>query len=212
MAEKDDSITEADEPTLRTRAPDAPAPSYPFVQARFYTRGPRATTLMLVVHTTESHEIKGSARNVAAYFRDPRGADGKPLPPDRGGSSQYVIDDQEVYQCVREEDSSWHAGPVNGYSIGIELVGAAGQTAAEWDDEYSRAVLARAAALAADICQRHGIPIRKLSPEEVAAKEPGICGHIDVTKGLKTGSHWDPGPAFPWGLFLAMIRAAAGLE
>ena len=69
-----------------------------------------------------------------------------------------------------------------------------------------------AAALVADICTRYEIPIRKLTLEQVAAREPGICGHIDVTKAFKTGTHWDPGPAFPWGLFIAMVRAAAGLE
>lgn len=216
MAEKDDSITE-DEPTLRSKVPQfVPPPNRyqdaaVFIQAKYWTPGPRRSTTLITIHTAECHEGKGAARAVANFFRDPHDAKG-PIPPQRGGSSHYVTDDVEVVQCVREEDLAWHAGPVNGDSIGIELAGAAGQSQVQWGDEYSTRTLANAAALVADLCQRYAIPIRKLSPDQVWAREAGICGHIDVTKGLRTGTHWDPGPNFPWQLFLGMVRAAAGLE
>lgn len=212
MAAKDDTITEEDEPTLRSKAPEIPPPAPAlFIQAKYWTRGPRAQTTTVTIHTAECHEGRGAARAVASFFRDPRDAKG-PIPPERGGSAHYVADNVEYVQCVREEDRAWHAGPVNAYAIGIELAGAAGQTAAEWDDDYSRHVLSVAAALVADICTRYEIPVRKLTIEQVAAREPGICGHVDVTKAFRSGTHWDPGPSFPWGLFIAMVRAAAGLE
>ncbi|MBI5022738.1 MAG: N-acetylmuramoyl-L-alanine amidase [Candidatus Magasanikbacteria bacterium] len=40
----------------------------------------------------------------------------------RGVSSHYSIDqDGKIYQLVGEEKRAWHAGPINAYSIGIDL-------------------------------------------------------------------------------------------
>lgn len=57
-------------------------------------------------------------------------------------------------------------------------------------------------------CLARGIPIRKLSPEEVAAGMAGVCGHVDWTfatrlQGDQDGTHTDPGPNFPWDVVMA---------
>ena len=198
MAEKDDTITE-DEPTLRSKAPKPEPFVRPFIQARHFSRGRAMGTRLIVVHTAECHEVKGAARNIATWFAGPQAPQ---------ASAHYCVDDREVVGCVLESDVAWHAGPVNPFSLGIELSGAAAQGPQEWGDEYSTRVLANAAALVAELCAIHDIPIRKLGPDQVKT-ESGICGHVDVTKGTRSGTHWDPGEFFPWTLFLDMIRAAS---
>lgn len=171
-----------------------------FIQAKNFTRAtkPRSITL-IVIHTAECGERPGAARSVAHYFA------GASAPQ---ASAHYCVDSLETVQCVRDEDVSWHAGPVNGISIGIEHAGRAGQTPAEWADDYSLATLERSAKLVASLCHRYSIPVVRLTAEDLAAgKRSGICGHVDVTKGLKSGTHWDPGPNFPWSTYLGMVAA-----
>ena len=78
-----------------------------------------------------------------------------------------------IVQCVREEDIAWHARGGNTNSIGIELAGFAGQRALGWSDAYSRAVVERAARLTADVCARHGIPLRRLRAADLVAGRRG---------------------------------------
>lgn len=171
-----------------------------FIQAKNFTRSTKPRTISLItIHTAENHERPGAARNVANYFA------GANAPQ---ASAHYTVDSLEVVQSVRDDDVAWHAGPVNGYSIGIEHAGRAGQTPAEWDDDYSRAMLERSARLVAALCHRYSIPVVRLTAEDLAAgRREGICGHVDVTRGLKHGTHWDPGPSYPWSTYLDMVRA-----
>jgi N-acetyl-anhydromuramyl-L-alanine amidase AmpD len=155
---------------------------------------------MLVIHTMEAAKTPSTARGCAAYF-----AKGT-----RRASAHYCVDSGQVYQSVRERDVAWHAPNANDRAIGIEHAGYARQTPAEWSDSYNDAMLRLSAKVAADICRRNGIPIVKLSPEDVAAKKPGIAGHVDVSKGTGvSGGHWDPGPNFPWDRYIALVREAA---
>lgn len=171
-----------------------------FIAAKNFTRAPKPRDItLIVIHTAECGERPGAARNVAAYFA------GASAPQ---ASAHYCVDSLETVQCVRDEDVAWHAGPVIGCSIGIEHAGRAAQLPEEWADEYSLATLARSAALVASLCYRYGIPVVRLTAEDLAAgKRSGITGHVDVTKGLKYGTHWDPGPSFPWFRFLALVEA-----
>ena len=170
------------------------------IQAKHFTvpRTPRKITL-IVIHAAECGERPGAARNVAAYFA------GASAPQ---ASAHYVVDSLDTVQCVQDACIAWHAGPVNDCSLGIEHAGAAGQTPAQWADEYSLAVLARSAALVAELCERYGVPVERLTADDLAAgKRLGICGHADVTTGLHYGTHWDPGPHFPWSMYLGLIEA-----
>lgn len=171
-----------------------------FIQAKNFTRAKAERTItLIVIHTAECGERPGAARNVARYFA---GADAPQA------SAHYCVDSLETVQCVRDEDVSWHAGPVNACSIGIEHAGRAEQLPEQWADEYSLAVLARSAALVASLCYRYGVPVVRLTADDLAAgRREGICGHVDVTRGLKYGTHWDPGPSFPWDRYLDLVRA-----
>lgn len=172
------------------------------VQARYFSPSSRKEIDLVVIHTAEAHERPQTAENVAAFFAGAHSS---------RASAHYTVDSDSVVQSVQEKDVAWHAGPANGYSIGIEHAGFAKQSAAEWGDEYSQAMLARSAELVADICRRYDIPVRKVSAEDLKAggeRRRGICGHIDVTNGLTGGKgHWDPGPNFPWSDYLARVQA-----
>lgn len=166
--------------------------------ARNYTRGRSGPVLAIVIHTAECGETDSAAENVAAYFAGPNAPK---------ASAHYCIDNDSVVASVPEADTAWHAGPVNGWTIGIELAGRAGQGEAGWADVYSMAVLDRAARAVAGICRRHDIPIERPRVEDIPNKAPGIFGHHDVTLAYgHKGGHYDPGPSFPWQTFLEMVR------
>lgn len=107
-------------------------------------------------------------------------------------SAHFLIRrDGELVQFVACARRAWHAGEsawrgvarCNDFSIGIELEGAD-------DSPYATAQYARLAALARALRQRY--PIRD------------IAGHADVAPGRKT----DPGPAFDWAAFSALLDGA----
>jgi len=172
-----------------------------FVKAKRFTpagKVPRKVTL-IVIHTAECSETAKAAENVAAYFA------GAQAPQ---ASAHYTVDCDSIVQSVLEADTAWHAGPVNGYSIGIEHAGRAGQGAHEWVDQYSESMLVLSAELVAGICKRYSIPVQRLTAKDLAGgARSGICGHVDVTHGLQAGKgHWDPGPFFPWAHYLDLVR------
>lgn len=167
-----------------------------------FSKGRKRGPLVIVLHTTESPEVPGGAENVAKNWFASKASK---------VSAHYLVSSAEIVLCVKEEDQAWHAGKANGWTIGIEMVGKAGQSASDWVDPFSRQMLDRCARLVADICTRHGIPVAKLGPGDLKLVAEGndlkgICGHVDVSKSLG-GTHYDPGPAFPWLEFLYMVQA-----
>lgn len=178
---------------------------YEFLPARCYRPMGRTKVDRVHIHTTEGHERSGQARVVATMFH---------LPSSPQASATFVVDDRETMQLVRERDIAWDAGGASMGGISIEHTGAAAQTVAEWDDEYSRAVLDRSAQLAAGICHRWDIPILHLTVAEIAAGARGICGHVELQAAFAHGvGHRDPGPNFPWDAYIALVRAyAVGLS
>ncbi len=190
-----------------------------FLQAKNY--GPKRTKAItaVVLHATDGPEGPKSADNVAGWFAT-QPANGSPYPPEwdqrykpkdgkfHGTSAHYVVGDKKIIQTVNESDEAWHASSANPFSIGIELVGYAKQSAEEWNDDYSRAQLHLAARLTAAICKTYGIPPERLPAEDLkSGKRIGITGHSDVVQGLEGGhGHYDPGAGFPWAQFLTMVR------
>jgi N-acetyl-anhydromuramyl-L-alanine amidase AmpD len=170
----------------------------PFVESPNFTASKGRPIDVLVMHTAEMTERAGAAEAVAAWFARPSSQ----------VSAHYCVDADSVVQCVRERDIAWHARGGNTNSIGIELAGYARQGAPEWADPYSTVMLERAAALAASICFRHRIPVRRVRAAGLLAGRPGITGHADVSEAFRRSDHWDPGPSFPWPTFLGLVRAA----
>lgn len=174
-----------------------------YVPAKHFSPGaPGRKVTLVTIHTAECPESAAAAENLQAWTA---GANASKA------SWHYAIDPDSTTQSVLEKDVAWHAGPVNGFSIGIEHAGYAAQTAAQWDDDASRAILERSAALVADLCVRYAIPPVRLTAADLAkGYRTGICGHVDVTNGLTGGKgHQDPGPFFPWDAYLARVRELA---
>ena len=175
---------------------------YAFIESPHRTSVDDRAISVVVIHTMEIREHAGAAEACAAWFASPVSE----------VSAHYCVDADTTIQCVRDEDIAWHARGGNTNSIGIELAGYAGQQARDWNDEYSRAVIERAARLAADVCARYSIPIRRVRASGLVAGRRGITGHADVSAAFHKSDHWDPGPAFPWGRFLRLARSGNGVE
>jgi len=161
---------------------------------------------LIVIHTMEAPERAGTARAVAQWFAGPDAPE---------ASAHYCIDASEIIQCVPEDVVAWGAPGANRKGIHLEHAGYAGQSAAAWDDEYSRAVLALSAELAADIASRHQIPIVRLTVDQLRAGARGFCGHAEVSKAFPGKNpkldHTDPGPGFPWAWYLDLVRGPTTL-
>jgi N-acetyl-anhydromuramyl-L-alanine amidase AmpD len=175
---------------------------FPFIQARWC--GPSREgerILLIVIHTMEAPEKPHTAKNVAMWFASVAAPK---------ASTHYCVDDVDIIGCVRENVVAWGAPSANRAGIHIEHAGYASQSAVNWADEYSEKMLTRSAALVSDIAKRHGIPIRKLSADDlIDPAATGICGHVDVTYGRNEGhGHTDPGQFFPWEHFLKMVEVA----
>lgn len=175
---------------------------YAFIESPHRTSASGRAIGVVVIHTMEIAEGDGAAEACAAWFADPVSE----------VSAHYCIDADTTIQCVSEDDIAWHARGGNTTSIGIELAGYAGQRSLGWNDAYSEAVLERAAGLAAEICDRYAIPIRRLRASGLVAGRRGLTGHADVSAAFRKSGHWDPGPDFPWARFLRLLRSGDVVE
>lgn len=169
----------------------------PFVQARNYTKTRGRTIDLIVIHDMEYPERPNGAEWCAAYFA------GKNAPK---ASAHYYVDNNSVVQGVRDKDVAWAAPGANHDGIQIEHAGYAAQSRAEWLDAYSKAELKRSAKLVAQLCHKYEIPIRRLRPIDLRNGKRGICGHRDVNAAFHESDHSDPGPNFPWLVYLGWVR------
>lgn len=160
-----------------------------------------ATVRLVVIHTGEGIL---RALDMARFL------DNNP-----GASAHATCDaDTTIAPMVPYDRAAWTLGSGNPISDNIELCAFAGFTREQWlstGDVISpkgtmvrnpRAILRRGAQWAAERCRARGIPIRKLTVEQVRADWAGICGHIDWNLAHNAGDHWDPGPGFPWDVFI----------
>lgn len=175
-----------------------------FIPAKYFRKGRRVAPRCIVLHTTECKELVGNALVVARLF-------------ERGEieASAHVIHDAETtVHCVRFEDTAFHTRSnddvmINDWSIGVEHVGFANQTAAQWKDEFSTKLLRRSAGHTAWLCRRFGVPPVRLNEDQVRQQLPGITGHGVVSRAFSVkGGHVDPGPHFPWMEYMRLVAEA----
>jgi N-acetyl-anhydromuramyl-L-alanine amidase AmpD len=142
----------------------------------------------IVIHTTE-----GSYASAVATFKNPANE----------VSAHYIVDTNgAITQMVDLANRAWHATYYNSRSIGIEIVGFAGQ-ASTWNAQNVAAV----EKLVAWLAWKYDVPV--VHPGGNAYDYPndqlnvsGIVAHGQVQPWNRT----DPGPYFPWTSFIADVR------
>lgn len=176
--------------------------TYPFIEARNYTRSSGRKVDLLVIHDAEFPERLDGAEAVARYFASTT----------RDASAHYCVDADSIVQCVHERDVAWAAPGANHNGIQVELTGYARQTRAEWLDAYGKEMLRRFAVLAADIMTRHNLPLRFLDSAALIDGRRGLTTHVAVSNAWHRSTHTDPGPGFPQDYLADLIREELGAQ
>lgn len=168
----------------------------------------RGTLISLVaIHTNEGDNKPNeaddkTAENLARYLDRENNAG-------RGKSYHIIRDDDSRVDYVPYGQAAWALRTGNARSINICLTGWSHWSRPQWLEHFP--MLRGAAADTREICLKYNIPMRKLTPEQVGSDWWGICGHGDwslgkrPTLGQASGTHTDPGPSFPWDLFIPMV-------
>lgn len=172
-------------------------PEYPFIPALHFTHGRIKPIQLIVIHSAECPKKHGAAKGVANYFAT----------TDVAASAHFTCDNEEIIQSVQVEDTAWAAKHANANGVSLEHAGYAKQTEAEWLDEYGKAMLELSAKLCATICWKYSLPAARAlfaSSTNPIVIKPGICGHVDVPL---RGTHWDPGPGFPFDYYLKRVQS-----
>lgn len=175
-------------------------PELVFVQAAGFSRGrPDGPPLWIVVHDMEASETATRAESTAAYFANP--GDGRSV------SSHYCVDQDSVVQCVLLRDTAWTVGnrPGNNRGINWELSGFARQSRAEWLDPFGLGMFAQMAPIVRADAAKYGIPLERRTVPELKAMRPGITSHNDLRLAFGGTTHTDPGPNFPWDVFMTIM-------
>lgn len=170
--------------------------SWAYLGAKYIGERRTGAVRLLVIHDAEFPEILNGARGVAKYFQR----------PDKPSSAHVSVDNQEVVQSVKDSFVAWAAPGANHDGIQIELVGYQSQTREDWLDNYSLGVLALGADAAAQYCLKYALPAIKLTDDGLRNGASGIVGHDQVSRVFRQSDHTDPGPNFPWDLFIAMTQ------
>lgn len=182
----------------------AKSPDHPhlnFVQAAGYTKGrPDGPPLWIVVHDMEAGESSDRAESTAAYFATGSGG--------RQVSAHFCVDDNSVVQCVLLKDTAWTVGnrPGNNRGINWEFAGFARQTRAQWLDAFGQAMFREAAPIIRADAKRFNIPLRRCTVADLRAFRPGVTSHNDLRLAFGVTDHTDPGPNFPWDVFLKILQ------
>lgn len=118
---------------------------------------------------------------------------------------------------VPYDRAAWTLRSGNRWSVNAELIGYAAWTREQWLARWRQ--LNRVALWLADMHKRFNIPLQKITAKQYKAGMHGVIGHIDHTEAYggpsgDGGTHWDPGPGFPYDVVIDKAKQylAAELE
>jgi hypothetical protein len=164
----------------------------------------RASQIRLVViHTNEPgpDELTTGAEGLAAYTAAAH--------PTDYPAYHVVGDNDSAVRTAGDGERVNGAGGVAEFALHYCLYGTARQTAQQWADPYSHAELVLAATIVRQWCDRYSLALDRITGGQLNSGR-GICGHGDVAAVFPNNAgHYDPGPAFPWGDFLTLVRSGA---
>ncbi|MEV8636864.1 peptidoglycan-binding domain-containing protein [Streptosporangium sp. NPDC051023] len=170
------------------------------ITARWFTPSRIERIRLIVIHDMEAPEGPLTAENVAQYFAS----------TDTKASAHVCADNNSRVRCVPDVYTAWAAPGANADGLQLELAGYMRQSREQWLDEYSRGALDQGAQQVAEWCRLHDLPPRQLTRAELRAGLRGITSHVDVSEVYQRSDHTDPGPNFPWGIFLALVHTYLG--
>ena len=173
--------------------------SLPYVEAENYTRTGTREIELVNIHDMEYPERMTAAEQVANWF-------GGLVGPAPEASAHLCIDANSAVLCVPFGDVGWHAPGTNHNSIGLEHAGYARQSRAEWLDPYSLAMLTLSARITSALCDRYGLPKELVEVDGLRAGDKGITSHRWASLAFRKSTHTDPGPNFPWDVYLDLVR------
>lgn len=175
-----------------------------FVRAAHYGLGRAEPPSVVIVHTTETDQKAGAEAIVAAFFHN------QPADTANPTSAHGVVGANSLIRCVLDGDTAYQCGTHgNRIGLGLEHIGHAAMTVAQWDTPYTTAMLTLSAGQIAEWCRTYSIPVVKLTPADLLAGKRGICGHIDITHAWPADTtHTDPGTSWPWAQHLELIQRA----
>ena len=106
----------------------------------------------ITIHNTDNTKPDATAESHSRYVLNGSGG--------RQASWHYTVDDNEVYQHLRDNEQGWHCtdgnGPGNSTSIGIEVC--------MYDGMNEEAAWKNAAWLVAKLLKRHGLTLQRVVP------------------------------------------------
>jgi peptidoglycan hydrolase-like protein with peptidoglycan-binding domain len=168
-----------------------------------YSAG-RSRTQLVVVHTSEGSTTEAGLSGFVGQ-------------PSSGVSYHVCYDDVtsagQITEMVERSRMSWSALAANDWGVHGCLCTPSGASGGWSRDVWlsHSTMLAKCAAWIAEEAAVYGVPLRFVSAAEVAAGVPGVCGHNECSQAGAGGSHFDPGPAFPWDVVLEMAGGAPGM-
>jgi len=161
-------------------------------------RGSRAVSLA-AVHTAEGAR---TARNLASYF----------FQPDIQASAHDCLDASETLRIVDYNRAAWTLRSGNPISDNVELCAFARWSRAQWLSTGTvdgcanpRGMLDRLAGWLIGRIRARGLNAKRLTIVELQHGGWGVIAHDDWTKAFHDGTHWDPGPGFPWDYVMARV-------
>lgn len=161
----------------------------------------------IVIHSLEAPATKGMVNSLATGWLQTA-----PV------SVHALAGPDEVIDMVPIDTVAYHCGGGNFTSVGIEHTGYAAWTFAQWisGDSHQGAqsgafdALRNGARKVAEWCVALNIPIRWLTPDEAAKGARGLITHDTARLAFGGTTHTDPGPLFPYAIYLRMVQDFAG--
>ena len=162
---------------------------------KFGFGGPRDPNklLWICIHVTVN-SIGTPAENVANYQIN-----------SESGSYHTLVDTVKLLRENTADWVTWSTGNEGNYlGLHLSFVARGDETREQWLAQED--MLRRGAWECAQWARAYGIPVVKLTPQQVAGKKAkGFIGHVD-TRILGGTDHVDPGAGFPWDVFLRYVQ------
>src|SRR5690349_14048451 len=112
-----------------------------------------ATIEKLVLHTNEGPEVENGAEGLAGYLAR------------IDGGYHAIFDDHHTVITAGDDTIVWGAGGMNTHALHGCFIH---YSRDKWVDAYSAGELVQGAAWVAQKCKQYGIPVVRLTPEQVA--------------------------------------------